>query len=259
MSTDEHRPQRTLIDRHFAGRASPGSESAMRAHLGACADCREYYEGHALLARLDPRALGVEERLAAGLGFSLRPRSKTVLWTVLPLAGATAMFVMLLVQVRQAPEGEEFSARGTVAPAQPELEVYRATAGHAARVRGDHPSLGTDEALAFAYRNPTGHKRLAVVGVDDHGRVYWYHPDPDVSQAAIPIGRYDDAHELPESIRHQVQGSRLRILGIFGDDSLTVGRVRQLIDSSGCDGLRARDPRLACVSVELSVKPRARP
>jgi hypothetical protein len=256
MSRDDHRRERALIDRHFAGTATPGTEAAMRAHLGACSGCRDHYERHALLAQLDPRAPGAEDRLAAGLGFSRRPRPRAVLWTVLPLAGATAMFVLLLVQARPAPDGEEFSARGQVSPAQPELEVYRASRGHAARVRGDHATLGAEDGLAFAYRNPTGHKRLAVVGVDERGRVYWYHPDPDVTQAAIPIERHDDARELPESIRHQVQGSRLRVLGIFGDDSLSVGRVRQLIDASGCDGLRSRDPRLACVSLELTVQPR---
>jgi hypothetical protein len=92
-----------------------------------------------------------------------------------------------------------------------------------------------------------------VVGVDEEGRLYWYHPDPDTHGAAVAIARASDARELPEAIRHHYRGQRLSVLGIFGDASLSAAAVAQRLDRSGCAGLRARLPGIACVAVELRV------
>jgi hypothetical protein len=251
MSATAHARERRLIDRHFAGRATPPLESALRTHLGGCDACREYYQHHLVLGQLDPGAPKPIERLATGLGFTQRPGRSRTIWPALGLAAAMAA-VLLFARLRS-PGDDDFEARGAVRPPAPALEVYRASGG-ATRPAERH--VAADDELAFAYRNPGGRARLLVVGVDERGHTYWYHPDPDVTEAALPIERHEDAHELPEAIRHHYQGRSLRILGIFGDTSLSVAAVRRWLDASGCEGLHAKMVGIDCVTVTLDVEAR---
>ena len=69
------------IDDHFAGRLSPVAEQKMRSHASGCPSCRTRYRRHLRLEKLDPRALGRDERLARGLGLSPRRRARTWVWT----------------------------------------------------------------------------------------------------------------------------------------------------------------------------------
>jgi hypothetical protein len=91
-----------------------------------------------------------------------------------------------------------------------------------------------------------------VVGVDDRGKLYWFHPDPDVTGAALPIAGGPGRVELPEAIRHQYDVGPLRILGLFSNQPLTVSRVTGLIDRSGCAGLPL--PGVACVELDVVVE-----
>jgi hypothetical protein len=244
MSASTHSRERSLIDRHFAGRSSPRSEAAFRSHVTDCEACRAYYQRHLVLARLDPSAPPPAERLAAGLGLRPAPRGRAV-WPVLGLAAAAAA---LLIVARPRP-ADEFQARGGP-PAVAALEVYRASGG-TTRPAGQQIAAGDE--LAFAYRNPGRLARLVVVGVDEGGHVYWFHPDPAVTEAAVAIQPGPEPRELPEAIRHQYQGRKLRILGVFGDDSLSAGGVRRWLDGSGCERLRAR-LNVQCVTVSLDVE-----
>jgi MFS family permease len=63
---------RELVERHFAGTILPVEERSLRPHLPGCDPCRDYYERHLVLARLDPEALSAQERLARGLGLRAR-------------------------------------------------------------------------------------------------------------------------------------------------------------------------------------------
>jgi hypothetical protein len=173
------------------------------------------------------------------------PRSRAV-WPVLGLAAAAAA-VLIVVWPRG---GDEFQARGGP-PAASALVVYRASAGTTRPVEN---RLAAGDELAFAYRNPGGHARLVVVGIDDGGHAYWFHPDPDVSEAAVAIEAGSEPRELPEAIRHRYQGRKLRILGVFGDASLSAREVRRWLDGTGCQGLRSR-LKIECVTVSLDVDP----
>jgi hypothetical protein len=109
------------------------------------------------------------------------------------------------------------------------------------------------EELAFAYENPGGYQHLLVVGVDDRGKLYWFHPDPDVSDAAVAIAGGPGRRELPEAIRHQYQGGPLHLLGLFTDEPLTVSRVSGLVNRSRCTGLRLPLPGVACTELNVLV------
>ena len=107
--------------------------------------------------------------------------------------------------------------------------------------------------LAFAYENSGGHRYLTVVGVDEHGHQYWFHPDPDRAEAAVPIASDSAPRELPEAIRHRYDGRDLRIVGIFTHDPIAVDRVKALVGKRGCAEVRAASPTAACVENEVRV------
>jgi hypothetical protein len=242
-----HTRERRLIDRHFAGASSPRTEPVMRAHLDDCQACRAYYQQHLVLASLDPQAPAPVDRLAAGLGIAPARGRPWLMWPALGLAAATAALVV--VWPRPAAD-DGFAARGSGTAPASALEVYRVSAGGAPAGR----AIGADDELGFAYRNPRGHARLVVVGVDERGQIYWYHPDPDVTEAAVAIERQAESRELPEAIRHHYQGRSLRILGIFGDPGLSARSVKKWLDGSGCQALRAHLARIECVTVALDVE-----
>jgi hypothetical protein len=218
----------TQVDRHFAGTISPDAEHAMRAHIPACDSCRDLYRRHLLLARLDPKALRSDERIARGLGLRTGPK---VVAMRLGLMTAAAAAAALLLRVHPGASG--FSARGNVeAPPPPasRVLVYDVRRGLPPAPAGD--VLQNGDELAFAYENGAAKRRLAVFGVDEHGHVYWFHPawtreadDP----AAIPIESDDKRHELPEAVLQRFDGRHLEIRSVFVDEPVTVRQIEALL------------------------------
>jgi hypothetical protein len=242
------------VERHFAGTISPGAERAMRGHLSACASCLDLYRRHLLLSRLDPAALTPEKRIARGLGLGRRVAPRTV--GALGLAGMAAAAVMLLVlRADWHPDG--FAARGGVVSLDGRTSrtfVYEIGPDGRAHPAGD--SLKSGDELAFAYENGAGRRRLAIFGVDERRRVYWFFPawtreadDP----VAIPIATDSGRHELPEAIRHTFEGTHLEIRSVFLDDPLSVRQIESLLEHDGNGPL----PIAGAVerSLSLTVKP----
>jgi hypothetical protein len=240
-----HRAIRKSISTHFAGRASPAAEATMRAHLPSCGDCRDFYRRHHLLAQLDPGAPAAEERIARGLGF--RPRAKPWLrrWQqafAVPLAATAVAAAVIVVAMPKSPLGERRAvdstpaARGpdTASAHAPRLLIYR-FAANAAGARGPDlvdGAMHAGDELAFAYTNPGARPYLAIFGVDEHQRVYWFHPawlDRAAPPRAVPAVAGPGPHELPEAIRHVVAGRRLTIYAAFGKQPLDVTQIEAAV------------------------------
>ncbi|MFP2925806.1 hypothetical protein ACLESO_11425 [Pyxidicoccus sp. 3LG] len=221
-----------LVDRHFAGRIHSRDEQRMREHLPGCTTCRERYERHLLLARLDPRALDARTRLARGLGFDAREPASPWRLALVPLAVACLALLMVRIPWNGASTGDEgFTPRGAgnvVADAP--LLVYAVTPGGSTALLG--PTLRPDQELAFAFRNPDAHRFLMVFARDSAGRVYWYHPswtDPASNPSAIPILPGDTLRELPEAISHPLVPGPLTLHAVFLDAPLTVRQMETLL------------------------------
>ncbi|HEY7371013.1 MAG TPA: zf-HC2 domain-containing protein [Polyangia bacterium] len=260
-NADPHHAARAAIGAHFAGRASPAAEAALRAHLPSCADCRDCYRRHHLLAGLDPSAPSAEERIARGLGFARRApaRARWLAWG-LPLVGAVAAAVVFVSAPSARAPGDHVAgameapvARGAATTAAPaaRLFIYRfgadgarfSAAGATARAPElvDRSMRGHDE-LAFAYTNPTGRRYVAIFGVDESRRVYWFHPAwPAGAPAprAIAAAAGPEPHELPEAIRHEIAGRRLTIRAAFADRPLAVEEIEAAVGSGADSGALA--------------------
>jgi hypothetical protein len=226
-----------LIDRHFAARITPGEESALRAHLPGCDACRAHYSRHLLYAKLVRDRPGLEERLAVGLGVSLLPAAPASRhlparrsWMLAAAAAATCVALLVHGRIGRAPESE-FGVRGpasNVSVPGPALEIYRVTEDRSTAASEGWMSARGE--LAFAYRNPTGFARLMVFGVDDRGDIYWFHPawtEPSQDPVAIAVAAGEGPFELPEAIRHEIRGNRLRIVALFTNAALSVRAVEE--------------------------------
>ncbi len=242
------------VERHFAGTISPTAERAMREHLSGCASCLDLYRRHLLLSRLDPAAATPEERIARGLGLRRSGPSRRL--AALGLAGVAAAAAMLLVL--EADRGTDgFSARGhLVAPSRQtsRIFVYEIDPGGRPEPAGD--SLKSGDELAFAYENGAGKRRLAIFGVDEHHRVYWFYPAwtrEEDDPVAVPIAVDPGRHELPEAIRHTFDGTRLEIRSVFVDDALSVRQIEGLLERGGSGPLAI--PGAVETSMSLAVKP----
>jgi len=219
---------RVQVERHFAGTISPEAERTMREHVPACDSCHDLYRRHVLLARLDPKALSPDERIARGLGLRTRPR--VVAMRVGSMAVAAAAAILLL---RVHPTVDGFSSRGTLGALSPRATrvfVYDVRRGSPPAPAGS--ALRNGDELAFAYENGAAKRRLAVFGVDEHAHVYWFHPawtreadDP----VAIPIELDGERHELPEAVLQRFDGERLEIRGVFVDEPISVRQIEALV------------------------------
>jgi hypothetical protein len=222
---------RRLVDAHFRGGIDPEGERRMRAHLPHCQGCRRYYERRLLLEKLDPTALGAEVRLARGLG--LRPRKKAVsAWTLAGACATAALLVAVLAATGLRPIGDRFAARGGVGPERAEIFAYRTNPSERLDARA---TIHANDEIAFAYTNPGGFQRLLVYGVDEHRHVYWYYPawvDPMADPHAIAIAPGPELRELPEAIRHALDGHELTLHAVFIDDDVSVRRVERLLAES---------------------------
>ncbi|MBZ4419116.1 hypothetical protein [Myxococcus sp. RHSTA-1-4] len=225
-----------LVDRHFSGRIHPRDEQRLRAHLPDCAACRERYERHLLLARLDPRALDARTRLARGLGLDAREPASP--WRLALVPVAVACLALLMVRIpwngTSIPE-DGFTARGvTNAVAEARLLAYAVEPGGHTSLLG--PTMRADQELAFAFRNPDAHRFLMVFARDAAGQVYWYHPswtDPASNPTAISISPGDTPRELPEAISHSLSPGPLTLHAVFLDAPLTVRQMEALLADAG--------------------------
>ncbi len=245
VNAGSHQTARAAISAHFAGRISPAAEAGMRAHLPTCAECRDCYRRHHLLARLDPAAPPAQERIARALGFGARRAPGRARWLAfsLPLAGAVAAALLVWAPAERS-RGDHAVAEAPVAraggmTAGSRLFIYRFDAGSGARAPQlvDRSVRGGDE-LAFAYSNPAGRRYVAIFGVDDQRRVYWFHPAWPVgapAPRAIAAAAGPGPHELPEAIHHDVAGRRLTIRAAFADRALAVGDIEAAVQSAGAD------------------------
>ncbi len=228
-------PERELVDRHFRGRISPEREQRLRRHLPECESCRGRYERHLLNSRL-VGGLDRADRLAIGLGLP-RPsqpagRWAPPSWSMMAAAMAAAGIALFALNHRgRAPEqlaSEDFTARGgPAAPARPSLEVFRVDSRGSQSLVGGY--IDAADELAFVYGNPSGFRRLAVFGADEAGHIYWFFPawrDPKEDPVALPIEK-GEHRELPEAIRHDYQGNRLRVVALFLDQAVSVRTIEK--------------------------------
>jgi hypothetical protein len=222
--------ERAIIDSHFEGSVSPADERAMREHVPSCKECHGYYERRLLLCKLDPEGLSSERRLARGLGLAeRRPMARAIPIGVVTLFAAAAA---LLLWVRTGPEPLGFTARGApmVDDTESRVFVYDVRPGEPAVLARD--SIGRRDELAFAYENRAAKHRLMIFGVDEHHHVYWFFPAWTVeteNPVAIPIETDARRHELPEAMRHDLDGSRLEIRAVFLDSPISVREVESLV------------------------------
>jgi hypothetical protein len=210
-------PNAHAVDLHFALRIKPAQEKALRAHLPGCEECRDRYQRHLLLSKLDPRAPRVEERLAAGLGISRRRARPWMHWAVAISAAA-----VILLMLSPAATEVGFIARGGAGSVPPQVVVFAVSGGAAAPVGR---RITRNDELAFAYRNPDGRRFLLIFAVDEHGHVYWYHPawpENAAEPRAVAVQQGTEFVELREAIVHAFDGKRLTVHSLLLDQPLGV-------------------------------------
>jgi hypothetical protein len=234
-SPQDHRRSQRAIDAHFAGRVSEPAERAMRAHLPACASCRRRYDRHLLLARLDPRALPAEQRMAVGLGFRAAPPAwkRRFLSFAVPLAVA-AVIALVVVRPHDADDTGGFTARGAPASIVARFWTYEVNPGGPPRLLDR--AIGAGDYLAFAYSNPAGRPFVMIFGVDEQRHVYWFHPDWPANAAApssIPAVAGPGPHELPGAVLHQFEGRRLNIVAVLSDRALSAAAIEAQVAAAG--------------------------
>ena len=235
-SSLSHAASRGEIAAHFAGRASPKREAAMRAHVLGCDDCRHHYHRHLILAQLDPTALPRQVRIARGLGLSAdsgRPRRRLIWSLALVLVPAAAALLLFARPRNVGPAvpgvgGDlTFVPRGgDTARGGPGLWIYRIGGDGRPRVAGG--TVGATDELAFAYTNPSGKPFLMIFGVDRHRHVHWFHPAWVVGQpapGAVRAKAGPGPHELPEAMRHQFDAGDLIVHSLFAERALDVDTV----------------------------------
>jgi len=214
-----------LVGDHFRGQASLNGERRLRTHLGSCAACRELYHRHLLLAAVDPGgAVPRKVRIGRGLGLMAKghgERSRLRAWGRWAFPAAALAMGAVLIFGRAPTRQAELMPRGQ--PLSSQLLVYEVPAY--GRVHPVTSQMERDSSLAFAYANISHRRHLLVFAVDEQRRVYWYYPawsDGRENPKAVPIGRDDVIHELPQAIFHRVGGPRLELFGVFCDEALSV-------------------------------------
>jgi len=230
-------------DEHHAARA----ETTMRAHLGGCSDCRGLYRRHHLLSRIDPAAVPADERIGRALGFAPRGESgfrfrDWVRTLAFPVAATAVAAIAVLVVVRPGTDVAPVARGGSAVTAPvPHLLVYRFAPGARTPelVRG---SMKSGDELAFAYTNPAGRRYVAIFGVDEQRRVYWFHPAWRAgapAPAALPAAAGPGPHELPEAIQHAIAGRRLALHALFADRAVGVEAIEAAVHAGAAGGALA--------------------
>jgi len=220
-----------IIDAHFEGRGGPHSAEAARKAIAEVPAAQAHYEKRALLAELDPKGMGAQDRIAASLGIptSSPTPSKTPWFAgVGAFAMAAGLFAVLMTQ----PTDDGFVARGSgdAGEVQATVIAYNLSKNKKALAASD--VMGKDDELAFAYVNPQGQKHLMVFAVDEKKNVYWFHPawtDPDARPSAIAVEQTTQQHELKEAVAHDYQGGKLQVFAYFSDEPHDVVEVESWV------------------------------
>jgi hypothetical protein len=230
MSTS-HEDLRRLVDGHFTKGLSSADEARLRDHLPACVDCREAYASYLAAEKLDPKALPPRERLATALGLpSGVKRRQRIRWAIAALSavGAMALLFVATSSTSSPNPGNGIASRGRGIENAEALEVA------VFRVKGERESMRVHDVifpgdeLAFAYRNEVGKAFLMIFAIDGDGHVAWYHPawtDSAENPMAVPITKQVGFKELPEAVRHSLQGPSLTLHALFMDKALAVRAV----------------------------------
>jgi hypothetical protein len=74
-----------------------------------------------------------------------------------------------------------------------------------------------------------------VYGVDEHRHVYWYYPawsNPSDDPHAIAVDPGVALRELPEAIRHEIDGHELTIHAVFLDHDTSVRQVERWVEEA---------------------------
>jgi hypothetical protein len=257
------------VDDHFAGRLSPARERELRAHATGCSTCRTRYQRHLRLEKLDPRALGFEERLRRGLGLA-RPAYRPPLWAWTAVAGVLALGGLLLLPGlpgRQAKELDGVRARGAGSAAAPLVLVLDDRGTEVAGFRTSGPEapapltdrIGRSDELAFAYRNGGGWPMLMIFARDEAGGVYWFSPqwtDPAADPAAIDLKTEPGPHELPAAVAHDFKGRSLLLCALASHERTSTRRVEAALaglpQRSPAEILAGPDRAIACRPIEVA-------
>jgi hypothetical protein len=224
-----HEPFRRAISLHFEGRGSRATERALRGHCADCPECRDYYERHLLLSELDPTGLGSKQRIGRGLGLSNAPRRQAALGATLLAAAAATVFWFAPHRTRD----NEFAARGATPERGAALDIYLVQGDGSARPVP--AAIPANSELAFAYSSSGEQRYLMVFGVDEHGHVYWYHPewsDPQADPAARSLSSQPGTFELPEAVTQPLDGRKLEVVGLFSKRELRVRAVEQVVNEA---------------------------
>jgi hypothetical protein len=262
------------VDRHFAGRLSPAGEGQLRRHLVDCNPCRRRYQRHLQLGKLDPRALGMEERLRRGLGLAPPPARRTA-WFA--LAGTAVAALVLLLPVLPRWQGDRSldpagatRARGAGLAALPLVLALDDRGTEVAAFRTSGPGapapasarIARGQELAFAYRNGGAWSHLMVFARDERGAIYWFYPqwtDPALDPEGVALQATPELRELPAAVSHDFAGHQLALCALASRRPMSTRQVEQaLLRAPGrwpaavFPGAEAGGDRaIACLPVEV--------
>jgi hypothetical protein len=222
-------PHRRWVEEHFDGTILVHDERVLRRHLPGCEECRFLYQRLLVGARLDPKALSPEERLARGLGLR---RSRPRRWVAIAAASVALTAAVLLFAKR--PAHHCFVSRVASVVDKSEILVYRAGGARTAERIAAGAHISATSELAFAYRNPEGFARLCLFAVDEHRHVYWYYPavtDPASEANAIAIRRSTTPIELNDAVAHPLDGAELRLYALFLRSTVSVRQIEEMVQA----------------------------
>jgi hypothetical protein len=246
-----HLRAKRAIDNYFTGGISPAAEADMRLHLARCATCRERYERH-LVAET---ALPDGERRAEDRGWqgilaaaraadargpadgaepaAVRPGRRFFV-PVLALAGAAAVALVSLTQLRRSSDPVERGGPAASPSGRPVLHVYRSLPGGGSEPVSDGVRAG--DGLLLAYSNPGAQARwLMVFAVDASCRVFWFYPAHErdgEDPGAIAIRANENGVELGEEIRHALTPGPLALHALFLAEPMRVHEAEALVSGS---------------------------
>jgi hypothetical protein len=162
------------------------------------------------------------------------PSRRRLRWisVAVALAATVAGIALVLPSLLRWQTAPEFRAKGNGTDAavvstvsrRPKVVAYRVVGGRYRRLAavgvGGAAKVRSNDAFAFAYSNrDVEHDRLMIFAVDDKLEVYWFYPayltaSSDPPAYAAKVGQNI---ELPDNIRHQFKGKRLKIFALFGN------------------------------------------
>jgi hypothetical protein len=117
----------------------------------------------------------------------------------------------------------------------PSFWTYRIDAAGVPKLVEPASAVGARDELAFAYSNPTSKPYLMIFGVDEHRHVYWFHPAWPAGHAgptAVRAAAGPGPHELPDAIRHAMDGRRLDVYAVFSEQTIDAAAVEHHLRAS---------------------------